>query len=349
MSLEIYSTDTDSGQLSVIRKEGDDYRVVKEIPIGNAPRGAVKFTRDGRGFVSNTSANTVSELDALTHREVARFTVGFGPRGLGIVPGDVFMLVSNSGSNTVSIVDLESRQELMQVAVGRDPRHMAIDKQGKFAYICVWGSGYVAKLDISSLADGDYQKVREVARIRIAENSHPYSLNIDPSGKHAVVACNSLDYVPVIDLETDQVAHRVAVRCDAENCGARAVAFTPDSQFALVSLERSNEVVVISMSDFKATRYLPVGPSPRGVVLDPDSMVVFACAFARGGPAGHLPFEFKPHTVTIIGLDGVDLSTDKGEPKYDQVRVGFGPCSVSLFDPDQIQQGIKKLDQMVEA
>ena len=137
MAVEIYSTDTDSGQISVIRKEADGYKLVKEIPVGNAPRGGVKFTKDGRGFVSNTSTNTVSEIDALTHREVARMVVGSGPRGLGIVPGERYLLVSNSGSNTVSIVDLESRAELTQVAVGRDPRHMAIDPSGKSAYICV--------------------------------------------------------------------------------------------------------------------------------------------------------------------------------------------------------------------
>ncbi|MGW6523238.1 YncE family protein [Streptomyces sp. NPDC054962] len=148
MAVEIYSTDTDSGQLTVIRKDGHaDYRVVKEIPVGNAPRGSVKFTRDGRGFVSNTSANHISEIDALTHREVARITVGFGPRGLGIVPGERYLLASNSGSNTVSVVDLEAREEVCQVAVGRDPRHMAINKEGTIAYISVWGSGYIAKLD----------------------------------------------------------------------------------------------------------------------------------------------------------------------------------------------------------
>src|SRR5262245_48720151 len=105
MAIEIYSTDTDSGQISVIRKQFNSYSTVTTIPVGNAPRGSVKFTRDGRGFVSNTSTNTVSEIDALTHREVARIQVGSGPRGLGIVPGDRYMLVSNSGSNTVSVVD----------------------------------------------------------------------------------------------------------------------------------------------------------------------------------------------------------------------------------------------------
>ncbi|MEV0695911.1 hypothetical protein [Streptomyces sp. NPDC050388] len=134
MTVEIYltDTDTDTGQITVIRKDGPSvHEVRKEISVGNAPRGSVKFTCNGRDFVSNTSTNTVSELDALTRREAARITVGSGPRGLGLVPGERYLLVSNSGSNTVSIVDLESRTELTQVAVARDPRHMAISKDGR--------------------------------------------------------------------------------------------------------------------------------------------------------------------------------------------------------------------------
>jgi YVTN family beta-propeller protein len=333
VAIEIYSTDTDSGQISVIRKDADGHKSVTAIPVGNAPRGGVKFTRDGRGFVSNTSTNSVSEIDALTHREVARISVGSGPRGIGILPGDRYMLVSNSGSNTVSIVDLESRTELTQVAVGRDPRHMAI--VGDAAYVCIWGSGYIAKIDISGLKNGDASDVREIARIRIQENSHPYSLNVDRTGRYALVACNSVDYVPVIDLATDRVAHRVPVTSQ----GGRAVAFSPDNRYALVTLERESVIAVIDLTTFTVTRYLPTGPSPRGIAVDDRDFTIYSSAFSRGttlhaGQPGNLP-----HAITVIHLDNVDLSTGDdsgGQPVFDDIPVGYGPCSVSLFDTDRV-------------
>lgn len=343
MALEIYSTDTDSGQISVIRKDADGYKVVKEIPVGNAPRGGVKFTRDGRGFVSNTSTNTVSEIDALTHREVARIVVGSGPRGLGIVPGECYLIVSNSGSNTVSIVDLESREELTQVAVGRDPRHMAIDQAGKFAYVCVWGSGYIAKLDISGLVDGDHTTVREVGRIVIEPNSHPYSLSIDRSGRYALVACNSVGYVPVIDLHTDQIVARVAVRSD----GGRAIVFTPDNQYALLTLERESVLAVIRMMDFTVTRYLPLGPGPRGIAIDERDLTVYASVFSRGMCTFVGSPAFEPHTVTVVHLNGVDLSTDTDMPEFEEIPVGFGPCSVVVFDTDRAGYQPAKIDTSV--
>ena len=333
MAIEIYSTDTDSGQITVVRKEAGGYEHITSIPVGNAPRGGVKFTRDGRGFVSNTSTNSVSEIDALTHREVARITVGSGPRGLGILPGDRYMLVSNSGSNTVSVVDLESREELTQVAVGRDPRHMAI--VGNAAYVSIWGSGYISKIDISGLGSGDFSNVREVARIRVQENSHPYSLNVDRSGRYALVACNSVDYVPVIDLTTDKVVHRVPVTSQ----GGRAVAFSPDNAYALVTLERESVIAVIDMDTFQVTRYLPTGPSPRGIAVDESDFTVYSSAFARGAVMHAGQPGSMPHAITVVQLEDVDLGVgdDSGrQPVFTDIPVGFGPCSVSLFDTDRV-------------
>ncbi|MGY2011964.1 beta-propeller fold lactonase family protein [Nocardia gipuzkoensis] len=346
MGIEIYSTDTDSGQISVTRKEGDSYKVVKEIAVGNAPRGAVKFTRDGRGFVSNTSNNTVSELDALTRREVARITVGFGPRGLTIVPGERYLLVSNSGSNTLSVVDLESRTELGQVAVGRDPRHMALSKDGNFAYVCIWGSGYIAKLDLRELRSaGRVESVREIARIRLGEDSFPYSLNIDRSGKRAYVACNSVAELPVIDLDTDTVIARVPVNSD----GGRAVAFTPDNRFALLTLERTSTVAVVDTDQLQVTRYIPVGPAPRGIAMDDNDMTFSVAIFTRA-TADHadVDFRFSPHSLTVVHLDGVDLSLpaeEGGQVRYDEIKVGYGPCSVAIFDPSQISYDENKLNE----
>ncbi|WP_209446092.1 YncE family protein [Streptomyces sp. MZ04] len=347
MTVEIYSTDTDSGQITVIRKDGPSaHEVRKEISVGNAPRGSVKFTRDGRGFVSNTSTNTVSELDALTRREVARITVGSGPRGLGIVPGERYLLVSNSGSNTVSVVDLESRTELTQVAVARDPRHMAISKDGRHAYVCIWGSGYIAKLDLSGLVDeGRPETIREVARIHIGEDSFPYSLNIDRTGKRAYVACNAIAEMPVIDLETDTVIARVPVLAD----GGRAVAFTTDNRYALLTLERNSVIAVVDTDELKATRNIPVGPGPRGIAVDDNDGTVYCGISARTVPDDdQVEFKFSPHTLTVVHLDGVDLSMsaeEGGQVQYDEIKVGYGPCSVSVFDAAEISYDGTKLNQ----
>jgi YVTN family beta-propeller protein len=336
MSMEFYSTDTDHGTISVLRQEGAGYEVVKQIKVGNAPRGAVKFTKTGRGFVSNTSGNTVSELDAFNHREAGRITVGLGPRGIGIVPGERHMLVSNSGSDTVSVVDLEASKELAQIPVGTDPRHMAITKDGKSAYVCLWGEGRLIKLDLTSLASGDATGVRVAGSVELGKDSNPYSLNIEPNGRYALVACNATDHVPVVDLTTDAVAHRVPVDCDDGACGARAVAFSADGRTAFVTLERTNAAVAISLESFSVKRYIQVGAAPRGIIQHND--VVAIVNFSRGtaSPVTAQSVNLVPHSVTFVDLNGVDLGGTIPAEKYSQVRVGHGPCSISMFDPESV-------------
>ncbi|MFN8074144.1 MAG: cytochrome D1 domain-containing protein [Kineosporiaceae bacterium] len=341
MAVEIYSTDTDSGQVSVIRKNGSEHQVVTRIPVGNAPRGSVKFTSDGRGFVCNTSTNTVSELDALTHREIARIQVGAGPRGMALVAGEKYLVVSNSGANTISVVDLESRQEITQVAVGRDPRHMAVDPSGDYVYVCVWGSGYIAVLDVSGLGRESQQSVREVARIRIEENAFPYSLNVDRQGLYALVACNAVEYVPVIDLTTREIVARVPVESD----GARAIAFTPDNRYALVTLERTSNVAVISMETFSVTRYIPVGPAPRGIAIDDNDETAYISAFSRN-TVMRADVPHQPHSLTVLRLADADLAVD-GPVAFEEIRVGHGPCSVSVFDSEKVSIHATALDTAV--
>lgn len=54
MGICLYSTDTDPGLVSVIGRSGSyEFKIVSQIPVGNAPCGEVKFTKNGPGYVSN--------------------------------------------------------------------------------------------------------------------------------------------------------------------------------------------------------------------------------------------------------------------------------------------------------
>lgn len=333
MALELCSTDTDSGWITVVEKTGDmTFRPCDRISVGNAPRGSVKFTTDGRGYVSNCAGDTISEIDSLTHRETARIKVGIAPRGIGIVPGDRYALVSNSGSNYVSIVDLNAREEVAQVAVGRDPRHMAVTPDGKSAYVCVWGAHYISKIDIEAVTedrDCDFSReVREVRRIKIGDEAHPYSCAIDPKGRYLFVANTQSPIMTVIGLGDDKVAAKV----DLGHKGARAVAFDAEGEIAFVSIEDTSEVAMVDVDDMKVVRRIDVGPGPRGIAFDPKENTLYASVFAR--PSSNLKrgaeFQGTPNTLTVVKLDrGTGLRKAKAE--WHEVPVGKGPCSISVW------------------
>ncbi|GAA2377416.1 YncE family protein [Streptomyces carpaticus] len=333
-NIQLFSTDTDDGTVSVIAKTGHgEHRRVETIRVGNAPRGGVKFTKDGRGFVCNTSQNTLSEIDAVALTEVRRIEVGHGPRGMAILPGDRYLLVSNSGSNSVSVVDLELNVEIHQVPIGRDPRHMGITSDGRTAYICVWGAGHVSKLDLTPLTEhGDAAGITEAAQIPVDASAHPYSLAISPCGSRVFVANTQAPYVTVIDTATDR-----SQRIDVGFIGGRAIAFTPDGRHALVTVETVSRVYVIDVATLEVTRHIPVGAGPRGLVVDAKDETAYITNFARATVMSVTPdLDYDSNTLTVIDLGSAPLDRDEGTFAAEPVYVGYGPCSVTMFDLDTL-------------
>jgi DNA-binding beta-propeller fold protein YncE len=238
----------------------------------------------------------------------------------------------------VSIVDLELNVELRQIPVGRDPRHMAITADGRFAFVCVWGDGVLAKIDISALRTEAPEKVAIVEKIELGRTAHPYSAAIDPSGTRVFVANTQATYASVVDIATSAVT---AVELGA--IGGRAVAFSPDKQFALISVETVSTVTVVRLDTLEVTRQIPVGPGPRGMAVDDAGKTLYVTNFDRNAVISARHPDYGPNALTVVDLDSAPLDTDSGEFSYQPIEVGYGPCSVSILDlaalPEQAKAG----------
>ncbi len=59
-------------------------------------------------------------------------------------------------------------------------------------------------------------------------------------------------------------------------------------------------------------------------------------------------FKFRPHSLTVVHLDGVDLglsAEEGGQVQYDEIEVGYGSCSVAVFDSAQVSYNEGKLNE----
>jgi len=332
MSKLLFCTDTDSGSISVIELEKDRNRAEHEIAVGNGPRGPVMFTKNGRGLVANHAGNTLSEIDAYSLRETGRIEVGLAPIGVAIVPGDRYALTSNAGEDTISVVDLGNRKEVHRFIVGREPRHMGFTPDGNTAYAAISGADYVSKIDTIALAKNDPEAiadtVREVARIYLGRGTMPYSVAVSPNGAYALAANNQVSFVTILDLKNDSILHEVEVGSK----GARGSVFMPDSRQVLVTIEDTSEIVAIDTAKGEVLERFAAGPGPRGIVLDPDTSTIYASAFAR--KTNNTKHMSMPNSVSVLHFSPKALTKTamtKAKPEGREIKVGAGPCSVSLF------------------
>ena len=330
MSDRIFSTDTDAGTITVLEPKGAEMHEVGKIIVGNGPRGPAVFTADGRGFITNHAGNTVSEIDPINMVEVARIPVGAAPLGMGIVPGDVYLLVSNDGENSISVIDLSKRKETTRISVGREPKHMEIHKKKPYAYVCIWGAHSVAKLNIAPLLEKDARfdgDLKVESSIFLGKNAHPYSLRITPDGHRIIVANNQVDYVSVIDEKSGEVEKRI----DVGSKGARGVEFSSSGEVAFVSIEDTNEILVIDLDSLEVIERLEAGPGPRGMLFY-DNMLV-ASAFSRAKKeVGMLRL---PNSLSIHSFGAPkEMAVFRGvkmAPEMREVQVGAGPCSLAVY------------------
>jgi YVTN family beta-propeller protein len=315
MTAKAYVTNTDSDDISVVDLDGR--QELTRVYIGGSPRGAVRFDAQRNfGYVSNCAGNTVSVLDLNRNREVARIRVGLAPRGLILSPDGRHGFVSNSGENTLSIIDLVERKEIRRLAMGENPRHMAILPRTNRLLVTQWGSDTIANLDLAS----GTSTPTSMASTPVGEGARPYSLVATGDGATAYVANTQANYLSVLDVATGREKARVTI-----GYGGRAAVLSVDDRYAFVSVENSNELVIVDISANAVVKRLEVGPSPRGVALSRSRMEVCSSSFTRAGSSAF--GDAARNTLTVI-----DVKEPLNATVVGHIKVGLGPCSVSVLE-----------------
>ena len=98
-----YITNQLSNSVSVINLE--NYKVVKEIPVGSKPAG-VAVTKKGKLiFISNPESKEISVIDGLKLENIKNISLGKGPLGIALTKDDKLLLVADWYDNKVRVIN----------------------------------------------------------------------------------------------------------------------------------------------------------------------------------------------------------------------------------------------------
>lgn len=178
--------------------------------------------------------------DTMARRVIAEIPVGMQPHDVCLSPDETRAYVTNRMDDTLSVIDLSTRKVISTVPTGDEPHGVLTDTSGDTIYVVNCGTEDISVIDAKSL-----EPIKRLAAAR-----GPWSLARSPDGRYIYVTNNLSHFiefrtparseVTIIDTERKVVVDR---RMIIEANLVQGIDFSPDGQFALVTLLRTKNLV----------------------------------------------------------------------------------------------------------
>jgi YVTN family beta-propeller protein len=191
-------------------------------------------------YVACEASHTIIVVDVQKLKKIAEIKVGRHPTDVTFNPDGTVVYVSNRLDDTVSVIDVSSRKVINTFAVDDEPHGVITDRSGKHLYVLNTSSDSISVIDTTTL--------KEVKRLSASRN--PWSLSLSPDGSVIYITNNlsrfvkfrnpSTSEVTVIDTDRAVVQDRILV--PAANL-LQGIDFHPDGEFALITLNRTKNLV----------------------------------------------------------------------------------------------------------
>lgn len=201
----------------------------------------IAVSKDGtKLYVACEASDSLIVLNAQSGERLAEVKVENLPHDVCLSPDEKLIFVSNRGTDRVSVIDAQTYQIVKTIPVGDEPHHMVVSNDGSKLYTANAGSYDVSISDI--------QSGKEIKRLSAARGT--WGMAASPDGKRIYVTNNLSHFVPfrapsrseltVIDTERDIIDNRIVV---PETNLMEGVAVSPDGEFAVITMERTKNLV----------------------------------------------------------------------------------------------------------
>ena len=288
-----------SGQVRVLN--ATTYAVIKNIAVGNVPRGFSLSPNGDRLFVTNSWDDTLSVIDTEKLEVVATWHVGAEPSSVLEDHKGKYIFVANRISNDIAVLNPQTGEEEKRLAGGRGTSYMAFSPDGNRLYVThVYPNPAphrtAPKSEITVI---DTARAIVVDRIQLPNIAGVFHVTFSADGRLGVVAeLHPKNLIPLAHLEhggafvdtltlfgADVGSKPVEIPLDElERYAVRpfGVAITADKSRMYVTSEGSEIVNVIDVP--RLLRYIHTHPGPFAEDLSASANYVLTRI-----PVGHDP------------------------------------------------------------
>jgi YVTN family beta-propeller protein len=257
-------------------------KLAQEIPVGDDPR-SVALTDDGeRAVTANRGDGTLTVVTLDTGEVVTLNAGGTQPYGV-VIDGAGRVYVSLQGSNSVAVVDLSSGQVIQRIPTPPQPSGLAL--WGDFLYVTHFWTGQISLIYLptgqvaETLSTGLDTGLSQAIELDITRGL-AYLPQTRSNAQNRFLTFDSTVFpvVNILDLRDLSVQREQRIALDAADQPVNmpfAVALDRFKRWLFVANAGSDNVSVIDLNTGLARAHIPVGSSPRGLLLNRDNSLLF--------------------------------------------------------------------------
>jgi PQQ-dependent catabolism-associated beta-propeller protein len=248
--------------------DGDSLEVVREVAVGERPRG-IALSPDARFlYICASEDDTVQIMDTETFEIVGQLPSGPDPEVIVVSPDGTKIYAANEDDNLVTVIDVASHSVDAEIPVGVAPEGMGISPDG---------TTIVNTSETTNMAHFIDAGTYEITD-NVLVDQRPRVATFTADGAEVWVSAEIGGTVSVIDNASRAVKHKIGFAIPGiavESIQPVGVAVARDRSKAFVALGPANRVAVIDARTYEVEDYLLVGQRVWQVAFSPDEKVLY--------------------------------------------------------------------------
>jgi YVTN family beta-propeller protein len=307
---KVYAIDT--SHAAVVIYSGDSGQM-RRVTVGAEPISIAVNPVNGRAYIANAGAGTVTVLDGSSDTVVATIPIGSHPYSIAVSPGSGKVYVTHTFGDQLSIID-GSTNVVAEVKTGSSDL-IAINPSNSTVYLLGYGGdlkvfdesskqfsempvgrhGWALTLNnvtgavyVARIEDSDLAAIQpgSSSPITFPAGAIPCAIAVNASGDRLYVADYGDDTVTVIDTPSGKKAATIPV-----GSHPKAIAFDSTRKLIYVANTSDGTVTVIEAATNKVAATLPAGKNPYALAVVPGSDQLYVAN----------EFDAAPSTVVDVG------------------------------------------------